>query len=232
MKTDNNKSHSFIARGPVQELICLVVATRNKGKIAEIKNLLQGFPVILKDLTDFGPIPPIPEDGETFEDNAYLKASFTARILGYPAIADDSGLVVEALEGAPGILSARYAGEDADDEERCRRILKEMNGKTNRKAAFHCVISIAVPTGPALTYEGRCEGLITKKPEGKQGFGYDPIFFYPPLGKTFAQMSMDEKNRVSHRGKVLLEIQSEVNNILIWIRRHMPIEEKFPCATD
>ncbi len=216
----------------MQDLIPLVVATRNKGKIAEIKNLLNDFPVILKDLTNFGPIPTVPEDGDTFEENAYLKAGFTAKMLGYPTMADDSGLVVEALGGRPGIHSARYAGENTGDEERCRRILKEMKGTTNRKAAFHCVVSIAVPAGPALTYEARCEGLITEKPDGENGFGYDPIFFYPPLGKTFAQMSMDEKNRVSHRGKVLREIRNEFEKILIWIRRHMPIEEKFPCATD
>ena len=147
-------------------------------------------------------------------------------------MADDSGLVVEALGGAPGVLSARYAGENATDQTRCIRLLKEMEGKTNRKAAFECVVSIAIPTGPALTYEARCEGVIAQAPVGEKGFGYDPIFFYPPLNKTFAQLSISEKNQVSHRGKVLQEIQSEFEKILIWIRRHMPIEEKFGCADD
>ena len=208
-------------------VIPLVIATRNKGKIAEIKKLLAGFPVTIKDLTDFGPIPEVTEDGDTFDDNAYKKASFTAKILGFPALADDSGLVVEALDGKPGVHSARYAGENATDAERCRLLLKEMEGKTSRNAAFECVVSIAVPTGPALTYEARCEGIISQQPVGENGFGYDPVFFYPPLNKTFAQLSMSEKNRVSHRGKVLQEIKDEFEKILIWIRRHMPIEEKF-----
>jgi len=100
-----------------------------------------------------------------------------------PALADDSGLVIEALDGAPGVYSSRYAGENATDTQRCRKILDEMQGKANRKAAFECVLSIAVPAGPALTYEGRCEGTITTRPQGSNGFGYDPIFYYPPLKK-------------------------------------------------
>jgi XTP/dITP diphosphohydrolase len=216
----------------VQDVIPLVIATRNNGKIAEIKNLLVGFPVIIKDLTDFGPIPLVKEDGDTFDEKAYKKADFTAKILGLPALADDSGLVVEALNGAPGVHSARYAGENATDEERCIRLLKEMEDKTNRKAVFKCVVSIAMPTGPALTYEDSCEGLIAQQPAGENGFGYDPIFYYPPLNKSFAQLSMPEKNRISHRGKVLQEIQNEFDKILIWIRRHMSIGEKFGCEND
>ncbi|MBW2100865.1 MAG: Non-canonical purine NTP pyrophosphatase, partial [Deltaproteobacteria bacterium] len=142
----------------MQNSITLVIATRNKGKIAEITNLLKDFPVLIKNLDDFGPIPEVEEDGDTFDANAYKKAGFTARVLGLPALADDSGLVVEALGGAPGVYSARYAGENSTDEQKQARILQEMKGKTNRKAAFECVISIAVPTGPALTYEARCEG--------------------------------------------------------------------------
>jgi XTP/dITP diphosphohydrolase len=169
----------------------------------------------------------VEEDGETFEENAYKKASFTAKILGIPALADDSGLVVEALDGAPGVLSARYAGENATDEQRVAKLLNEMAGQTNRKAAFECVLSIAVPSGPALTYEARCEGLIAQKPAGQNGFGYDPIFFYPPLNKTFGQMTIAEKSQVSHRGKALNEFKQEVGKVLIWIRRQMPPEEKF-----
>ena len=214
------------------DIISLVIATRNKGKIAEIKNLLHGFPVAIKDLTDFGPIPPVKEDGDTFDDNAYKKAGFTAKVLGLPALADDSGLVIEALDGAPGVYSARYGGENATDEERCSQILKEMAGKTNRKAAFECVVSIAMPTGPALTYEGRCEGVIAEAPSGENGFGYDPIFFYPPLQKTFAQITMTEKNKISHRGKVLQEIRDEFDKILIWIRQHTIVMEKSDCAND
>jgi len=203
--------------------IILVIATRNKGKTLEIKALLKGFPVEIKNLDDFGPIPHLEEDGETFDENAYKKASFAARILGLPALADDSGLTVEALDGAPGIHSARYAGENATDEQRYLQLLDEMEGKSNRKAAFECVISIAVPTGPALTYEARCEGLITTEPAGSNGFGYDPVFFYPPYNKTFAQITIEEKNRISHRGKALAELRSEFDKVLIWIRQHMPV---------
>ncbi len=157
--------------------ITLVLATRNKGKTAEIRYFLKDFPVNIKNLDDFGPIPYLEEDGDTFDENAYKKSSFTARILGLPALADDSGLLVEALDGAPGVHSARYAGEKATDEQKCMKLLQEMEGKFNRRAAFECVISIAVPAGPALTYEARCEGLIAEQPAGKNGFGYDPIFF-------------------------------------------------------
>jgi len=207
--------------------IPLVIATGNPGKINEIKELLAGFPVETKSLADFGPIPEVVEDGETFEENAYKKASFTAKILGIPALADDSGLVVEALGGAPGVLSARYAGENATDEQRVAKLLNEMKGHTNRNAAFECVLSIAVPSGPALTYEARCEGLIAEQPAGQNGFGYDPIFFYPPLNKTFGQMTIAEKGEVSHRGKALKELKQEMEKVLVWIRRHMPLEERF-----
>ncbi len=207
--------------------IPLVIATGNPGKITEIQELLTGFPIEIKNLDDFGPIPPVAEDGKTFDENAYKKASFTAKILGIPALADDSGLMVEALSGAPGVLSARYAGENATDAQRVAKLLKEMKDQTHRKAAFECVISIAVPSGPALTYEARCEGLIAEQPVGQNGFGYDPIFFYAPLNKTFGQMTIAEKSQVSHRGKALKELKQELDKVLIWIRRHMPPEEKF-----
>lgn len=206
----------------MNELISIVIATTNKGKTAEIGEMLKDFPVQIKNLQDFGPIPEIEEDGETFDENAYKKASVTARILGIPSLADDSGLVVESLGGAPGVHSARWAGENATDQQRCKKLLKQMNGQTNRKAAFECVISIAVPTGPALTYEGRCEGLIAETPHGSNGFGYDPVFFYPPLKKTFAEISRAEKSRVSHRGKALGELKGEFDKVLTWLRLHMP----------
>ena len=212
--------------------IPLVIATGNPGKITEIQELLTGFPIEIKSLADFGPIPEVAEDGETFDENAYKKASFTAKILGIPALADDSGLMVEALGGAPGVLSARYAGENSTDAQRVAKLLKAMQGQSHRKAAFECVISIAVPSGPALTYEARCEGLIAEQPVGQNGFGYDPIFFYPPLNKTFGQMTIAEKSQVSHRGKALQELIQEFDKVLIWIRRHMPAEEKFLCELE
>jgi XTP/dITP diphosphohydrolase len=200
----------------------MVIATRNPGKTAEIRSLLEGFPVDIKNLTDFGPIPEVEEDGATFDENAYKKSSFTARVLGYPALADDSGLAVAALNGAPGVFSARYGGERATDEDRVRKLLAEVKGCSDRRAAFECVISLAVPSGPALTYEGCCEGVLAEAPAGANGFGYDPIFFYPALKKTFAQLTREEKSRVSHRGKALGELRAEFDKVMIWIRRHMP----------
>ncbi len=207
----------------------LVLATRNKGKVREIKQLLKDQDVEIKDLNDFGPIPEIEEDGSSFDENAYKKASFVSRILGYPAMADDSGLVVEALGGEPGIHSARYAGNNATDKENCEKLIKKLKGIKNRKAAFECVISIAVPTGAALTYEGRCEGIIIDEPAGENGFGYDPFFYYPDLKKTFAEISMEEKNKISHRGKALMEVKDEFDKILQWIDLNMPKFEKIQC---
>jgi XTP/dITP diphosphohydrolase len=187
---------------------------------------------LVRNLSDFGPIPPVVEDGDTFDDNAYKKASFTARVLGYPALADDSGLMVAALDGAPGVHSARYAGEGANDADRCRKLLGALEGVTDRRAAFECVISIAVPTGPALTYDGRCEGEILAAPVGQNGFGFDPIFYYAPLKKSFAQLSREEKSKVSHRGRALAEICAEFDKILTWIDIHMPQPERLGCSEE
>jgi XTP/dITP diphosphohydrolase len=204
----------------------MVLATRNEGKISEFRQLLSDFEVEIKSLNDFGSIPPVEEDGKTFEDNAYKKAHFTARFLGLPALADDSGLLVKALGGAPGVLSARYAGEDATDETNNMKLLKDMKDLEERDASFVCIIAIAVPAGPALIYEGRCDGHIAAKLLGRNGFGYDPLFFFPPLNKTFAQMSAEEKNRVSHRGKAMAELKSEFDKILIWLKKRLA-EEPF-----
>ena len=198
----------------------LVLATRNPGKTKEMGELLTGFPVVIKNLDDFGPIPEVEEDGSTFEENAYKKASFTAKVLGLPALADDSGLAVHALDGAPGIYSARYAGPGATDEDNNRKLLADMAGRSDRSASFICVISIAVPCGVALTYEGRCEGTIATAPQGTEGFGYDPLFYYPPLNRSFAQLPPVEKNAVSHRGKALSEVRAEFDKVLTWIRQH------------
>jgi XTP/dITP diphosphohydrolase len=211
----------------MDNLTTLVIATRNRGKTAEIEALLKNHPVKIKNLDDFGPIPEIEEDGNSFDENAYKKASFAARVLGFPALADDSGLVVKALSGAPGVFSARYGGENLSDEERCVKLIDEMKSKTDRKAHFECVISVAVPTGNALTYEGCCEGIIAEEQSGTNGFGYDPVFYYPPLKKTFAEMSMAEKSSVSHRGKALNELKNEFGKVLIWIRQNMPVQDKF-----
>lgn len=199
----------------------IVLATRNKGKVEELREMLKDFPIDLRSLNDFGPIPEAVEDGATFDENAYKKALFTAKILGLPAMADDSGLVVEALDGAPGVYSARYAGEKATDADNVKKLLAELTGQANRRAAFECVISIAVPTGPALTYDGRCEGEILEAPRGVSGFGYDPVFFSPELGKTFAEAGMAEKNKLSHRGRAIAQVAAEFEQILKWLNQRL-----------
>lgn len=201
--------------------ISIVLATANKGKILEFREMLKGHPVDILGLKDFGPLPEMKEEGATFDDNAYSKAHQTAKVLGLPAIADDSGLVVEALGGAPGVFSARYAGENASDADNIAKLLREMRGKTDRRAAFQCVISLAVPSGPALTYEGRCEGEILEECRGEGGFGYDPVFFYPPLGKTFAEIPPAEKNRISHRGRALGEMVAEFDKVIKWLQQRL-----------
>lgn len=213
----------------MDEIRTIVIATRNPGKTIEIRNILKDYPIDIRNFDDFGPIPEIEEDGITFEENAYKKASFAARVLGYPALADDSGLCINALNGEPGVHSARFAGPDATDEERCKLLLEKLKNVADRSAAFECVISIAIPTGQALTYTGRCEGIIAENPAGKSGFGYDPVFFYPPAGKTFAQMTPEEKNRVSHRGRALEEVKNEFDKVLKWIALQMPVIPKSPC---
>jgi len=199
----------------------LVLATRNAGKTQELRRLLAEFPVVIKNLADFGPTPSAEEDGLTFEENAVKKARRTAKFLGLPSLADDSGLAVQALGGAPGVRSARYAGEQASDAENNAKLLRELRDVENRAAAFVCAIAIAVPWGPTLVYEGRCEGLIATEPAGTKGFGYDPIFFYPPLRQTFAQLTTEEKNEVSHRGRALRELRNEFDQVLLWLRQRL-----------
>ncbi len=205
----------------------LVIATKNQNKLAEFREILKDSKIEIKSLDDFGPIPEVIEDGATFDDNAYKKAHHTARVLGLPAIADDSGLVVDALGGSPGVYSARYAGENATDSENCAKLLRELSGKKDRKAHFSCVLSIAVPSGPALTYEGRCDGIILDEPRGNSGFGYDPLFYFEEYGKSFAELSMQEKNKVSHRGRALEEVKSEITMIIKWLEQRL-LEEKPP----
>ena len=212
--------------GELMEKIVLVVATRNQGKSAEIRSYLNHAMLEIRDLNDFGPIPEIVEDGSTFEDNAYKKARFTAKVLGFPALADDSGLEVEALGGAPGVHSARYAGEDASDADNNAKLLGEMSGLTDRRARFRCVLSLAVPMGFALTYEAHCDGQILHEPRGSHGFGYDPLFLYPPLQKTFSELTMEEKLRVSHRGRALMELQSELDRVIQWLTKRLEDEKR------
>jgi XTP/dITP diphosphohydrolase len=199
--------------GPV-----LVAATRNEGKKKEYELLFRKLPIEIKGLSDYPEIPEFSEQGNSFEEIAMNKARFASKMLAIPALADDSGLVVEALNGAPGILSARYAGEQADDYHNNLKLLEELDGKKRRTATFFCSIALAKPTGQILTYTGACSGIILYKPLGTGGFGYDPLFYYPPLKTTFAQLSPDDKNVVSHRGRAMKKLAADLENIMGWLR--------------
>ncbi|MGI6638778.1 MAG: XTP/dITP diphosphatase [Desulfobulbus sp.] len=208
----------------------IVLATQNANKIREIRELLQEYTVQVKSLADFGPMPEAVEDGATFDENAYKKALHYAKVLGLPCLADDSGLCVDVLDGRPGVHSARYAGEQASDADNCAKLLKEMTGQTNRAAHFTCVLSLAVPSGPALTWEASCAGEILEEKRGESGFGYDPVFYYPDFGKTFAEVSLAQKSSVSHRGKALREFAAEFDKVAVWLRQRM--EEIKPPKPD
>jgi XTP/dITP diphosphohydrolase len=220
LSTAQQESEKFIQRKQIMDNI-IVLATGNQNKVKELQALVKDFPVEIRCLKDFGPMPEAIEDGATFEENAYKKALHYAKILGLPALADDSGLVVDALDGAPGVYSARYSGEKATDWDNCTKLLHEMQGQTKRAARFVCVLSLAVPHGPALTWEGRCEGQITEQRQGEAGFGYDPVFYYPEFGKTFAEVSMAEKSQVSHRGRAMQEFATELDKVLQWLKQRM-----------
>ncbi len=189
-----------------------MVATRNRGKLREIAAILAGLPLTVRGLDEFPEAPPVPETGSSFEENARLKALAAARATARPALADDSGLEVDSLGGRPGVHSARYAGEGAGDEARCRKLLLELAGVDweQRRARFVCVVAAARPTGILWTVEGACCGYVNEEMRGRGGFGYDPIFFYPPLGRTFAELTSAEKNAVSHRGRALSQARERL----------------------
>ncbi|MBI5844468.1 MAG: XTP/dITP diphosphatase [Deltaproteobacteria bacterium] len=191
----------------------LVLATRNAGKIKELRRLLEKVPITVKGLSDYPPFPEPVEDGETFRENAVKKALATMRHLGVASLADDSGLCVEALLGAPGVLSARYGGEGLTDADRCERLLEALKDVADRRAAFMCVAALALPDGSVHTWEGRVEGLILESPEGENGFGYDPVFYYQPFERSFALLSREEKNSVSHRGKAMALFADDISQL-------------------
>lgn len=189
-----------------QDRIKLVIATGNKNKIREIGDKFSGIRgLTLVPLSDFPDPPEVIEDGATFLENARKKAAEISAFTGLPAMADDSGLVVDALDGRPGILSARYGGESADDTARNLKLLEELRGiSTGRRTArFVCVIAVVFPDGKSFFAEGTCEGVIAESMQGSHGFGYDPIFFLPDRGKTMAELPLEEKNKISHRAKAL-----------------------------
>ena len=180
-----------------------VLATHNPGKLKEMGAILAQFGVEVVSPRDLGLTVDVEETGTTFAENAMLKAKAICAAAKLPAIADDSGLCVDALNGGPGVYSARYGGEGLDDKGRYMLLLNSLRGQSTRTAHFTCAIACAFPNGDTLTAEGRCDGTIAYAPMGEGGFGYDPVFFVPELKKTFGQLTAEEKSAISHRGRAL-----------------------------
>ena len=191
-----------------------VLATHNPGKLREMGGILKDLGVEVVSPATLGIPVDVEETGTTFLENALLKAKAICRAANLPAIADDSGLCVDALNGAPGVYSARYGGEGLDDRGRCMLLLNSMRGATTRAAHFSCAVACVFPNGDTLTAEGRCDGSIAYAPLGDGGFGYDPVFLLPGTGKTFGQLSQEEKSAVSHRGKALKEFAGKLETHL------------------
>jgi len=191
----------------------IVVATKNQGKIKEIKRILDGMEVQVVSQYDMGIHKTVEEDGATFEENALKKAKEIMELTGEITLADDSGLVVDYLNGAPGVYSARYAGEGATDEENNNKLLEALKDVPfeKRMARFVCVIAAVWPDGKRIISRGECSGMIHFKPAGKNGFGYDPLFFIPEYNKTMAEIDFELKNKISHRAKALELFKAEFN---------------------
>lgn len=191
-----------------------VLASKNPHKLAELQRILGDMDVEVVLESQVGVDVDVEETGETFEENSLLKAKAVMEATGLPAIADDSGLCVNALNGAPGVYSARYGGEGLSDQERYRLVLEALKGQVDRGAKFVSVVTACFPGGDVLTARGECPGTIAYAPQGENGFGYDPVFFVPPLRKTFAQMTAEEKNAISHRGRALEKFKVELEGYL------------------
>lgn len=194
----------------------LLLATYNKAKVREYKSLLPDLPYEMVTPAEEGINTEVDEVGESLEENARLKAVALAAQSKLPALADDSGLEVDALGGEPGILSARYAGENASDKDRINLLLVRLKGipREKRSACFRCVIAIATPDGKVEFCYGECPGLITFTPRGKYGFGYDPVFYLPELDKTMAELPLALKNRVSHRGQAARKVDAALKRLM------------------
>lgn len=200
----------------------LIVASNNEHKIQEIKQILVGFPLEIISLKEAGIFIDVDEDRETFMENSYKKASEIANYLSdngeqdFMVMADDSGLEVEYLNGEPGVYSARYAGDHGNSKKNNEKLLRNLHGisSEDRRASFVCSIVLITSTGEEIKVEGKVNGYITEVLSGSEGFGYDPLFFVPESGKTFAEMSAEEKNSISHRGKALEILKKELNRML------------------
>lgn len=197
-------------------MIELVLATRNKGKIKELESMLNFNEIKIYSLNDFPQIPPIEENGKSFKENALIKAKTVALYTNKITLADDSGLCVDFLNGAPGIHSARYSGDNASDKDRINKLLNELEGVPLelRTAKFICVLALFHPLGKTKFFKGECKGIIDFSPKGDEGFGFDPIFLVPKFNKTFAQLGPSIKNKISHRAKALKSLKRGFSKFL------------------
>ena len=197
----------------------MVLATKNKNKVKEVSEFLAPHGIEVVSLLEFPDLPEIEEYGETFKENAIIKATEACMFTGLMALADDSGLEVDCLEGLPGAYSSRFAGEDKDDHANNKKLLELLEGvpAEQRTARFKCVMAIATTECFVYTADGACEGIIAEQPRGEGGFGYDPLFYLPEYGKTFAELDLEIKNKISHRARALtgvLDILSDLEKMM------------------
>ncbi|MBN1586964.1 MAG: XTP/dITP diphosphatase [Candidatus Omnitrophica bacterium] len=195
----------------------LLIATQNRHKVQEIMDLLQGLEIRISSLADYPDVPEIMEDGKTFEENAYKKAFEAAKWRGCWALADDSGLEVDALGGEPGVHSARYSGAGATDGSNNQKLLRDLEGvpEESRTARYVCCLALVSPEGGKEDVRQTCEGRIALAPRGDGGFGYDPLFYYPEFGRTFGEVSLEDKQKVSHRGKAIRRMAEIISQAVL-----------------
>ncbi|MFJ5717233.1 XTP/dITP diphosphatase [Neobacillus sp. NPDC093127] len=194
----------------------VIIATKNPGKAREFEHIFASRGIVVRTLLDFPEIPDVEETGSTFEENAILKAEAVSQALNKMVIGDDSGLMVDALEGRPGIYSARYAGEPKNDQNNTDKVLTELKDvpEAERTARFYCALAVAVPGQETITVSGTCDGRILEERRGSNGFGYDPVFYVPEQGAAMAELSSDEKNKISHRANALKKLDVVLDSIL------------------
>ncbi|WP_312471043.1 XTP/dITP diphosphatase [Neobacillus sp.] len=194
----------------------VIIATKNPGKAREFEEIFASRGIEVRTLLDFPEIPDVEESGSTFEENAVLKAEAISQALNKMVIGDDSGLLVDALEGRPGIYSARYAGEPKNDQNNTDKVLSELKDvpEVERTARFYCALAVAVPGQETMTVSGTCEGRILEERRGSNGFGYDPVFYVPEQGVAMAELSSDEKHKISHRANALKKLDVVLDSIL------------------
>ncbi|MCM3568364.1 XTP/dITP diphosphatase [Neobacillus mesonae] len=200
----------------------VIIATKNPGKAKEFEHIFSPRGIAVKTLLDFPSFPEVEETGSTFEENATLKAEAGSNALNKIVIGDDSGLIIDALDGRPGIYSARYAGESKNDENNIDKVLNELRDipEEKRTARFYCALAAAVPGQETFTVSGTCEGRILEERRGTNGFGYDPIFYVPEKGVTMAELTSDEKNKISHRANALKKLDEILDSLLERAENH------------